>query len=103
MEDGGADTLLTFFGGESIYFPLMEDDEIAAVLRTIGQPLIVEATLPATKLTTTFAEIPWGRIWLSTYHVSVNNEARPHDVDAYVMEPVPRNNIVSINNAAGWR
>jgi len=102
LEDDGAGRLLTFFGGESIYMPLTEDDDVAAVLRTIGQPLIIEARLPGTKLHT-FRETPWGRIWLSTYHVSVNKEAKQDDVDAYVLEPVPPDNIVSINNAAGWR
>ena len=102
LEDGDADRLLTFFGGESIYMPLTEDDEVAAVLRAIGQPLIVKAKLPGTKLHT-FSEIPWGRVWLSTYHVSVNKEAQQHDVDAYVLEPVPRDQIVSIDVVRSWR
>lgn len=96
LKGRGADRLLAYFGGESIYMPLTQNNEIAAVLKTIGQPLIVEVELQADKLHT-FSNIPWGTIWLSSYHVSVNQKAQQHDVDAYVMEPVMPANIVSIS------
>lgn len=87
LANGGADRLLTYFGGEVVYMPLTSDQEVAAVLRTIGQPLIVECALRVGQLHT-FSEIPRGRTWLSTYHVTINQGALRCDVDAYTREPV---------------
>jgi len=98
LRDGGADRLLTYFGGESIYMPLTQDGGIAAVLQTIGEPLIVESELDAGRLHT-FSEIPWGKIWLSSYHVAVNREAQQHDVDAYLIESVPADQIITVRVA----
>ena len=102
LDNGGADRLLTYFGGEQVYMPLTNDEEIAAVLQTIGEPLIVESELATRKLHT-FSEVPWGTIWLSSYHVSVNKEAIQHDVDAYLLESVLPSCIVGIRPAAPRR
>jgi hypothetical protein len=98
LDDGGADDLLTYFGGEVINMPLTQDEEVAAVLQTLGQPLIVECALSAEALHAC-SEIPWGRTWLSTYHVSINQDAYGWDVDAYSIEPVPPGQIVSVRVA----
>jgi len=98
LDNGGADRLLTYFGGEVVYMPLTEDKEIAAILQTIGQPLIVECVLAAERLRT-FSVIPWGTIWLSSYHVTVNRDALQNDMDAYSEEPVSVSQIVSIRVA----
>jgi hypothetical protein len=98
LDNGGAEYLITYFGGEVVNMPLTSDKEIAAVLRTLGQPLIVESTLPAEKLHT-FSEIPWGRTWLSSHHVTINQEASRCDVDAYAIEPVSAGQIMSVRIA----
>lgn len=99
LGDGGADRLLTYFGGEVIYMPLTRHRDIAAVLRRIGRPLIVECALDPRKLQT-FCEIPWGKIWLSTYHAELNGKARRVDMDAYSEEPISVEQIISINVAS---
>jgi hypothetical protein len=78
--------------------PLARDEEIAAIFQTIGQPLIVECALAVERLHA-FPEIPWGRTWLSTYHVSINQNALQYDVDVYSTESVPPNQVVSIRVA----
>lgn len=98
LNNGGADRLLRFFGGEQIYMPLTQDDEIAAVLQTVGEPLIVECALP-TEILYTFSEIPWGKTWLSTYHLSIRQEALQFDQDASTRKPVPTSQIVTIRAA----
>jgi hypothetical protein len=98
LDNGGADFLFTYFGGEAINMALTDDVEIAAVLRTLGQPLIVESAL-RTKELHTFSEIPWGKTWLSSHHVSINNEASRYDVDAYAIEPILTDHIVCIRVA----
>jgi hypothetical protein len=102
LETGGARPLLTFFGGESIYKPLMQDAEIATVLRNIGEPLIIECELPARELVT-FTQTPWGKTWLSSYHISVNTQARQYDVDAYIERSVLPANLVAIAPLANYQ
>ena len=88
LHNGGAQRLLDYFGGEQIYMPLTDDRELAAILRGIGEPLIIEAHLDANSITA-FCGIPWGSVWLSTYHHSVNPRACQRDVDAYVRDAIP--------------
>jgi len=98
LVNGGADRLLTYFGGEAVYMPLTRDSEIASILRTIGEPLVVECALAPEKLHT-FSELPWGTIWLSTYHATIKPDSVQWDVDAYLTERVPLNQITSIHIA----
>jgi hypothetical protein len=97
LENGGADDLLTYYGGEIINMPLTQDEEIATVLRTIGEPLIVECALETQSLYPFCrSEIPWGEIWLSSYQVTINPDAQQFDIDAYQEQPVPPSHVVSI-------
>lgn len=97
LGNGGADDLLTYYGGEIINMPLTQDEEIAAVLRTIGEPLIVECALETQRLHPfSFCQIPWGKIWLSSYQVAIHPNAQQFDIDAYQEQPVPPSQIVSI-------
>jgi hypothetical protein len=93
LKDGGADRLLSYFGGEQIYMPLASDKQIGAILKTLGEPLIVRCNLNPHNLKT-FSEYPWGKIWLSTYHLSQNPNAYQFDVDAYQTTPVSSTDIV---------
>lgn len=82
LEDNGAENLLKYYGGEVVYFPLCDDPELKGILETIGQPMIVECVLNPAELTT-FYEYPWGKIWLSSYHVTLNPKACRCDQDGY--------------------
>lgn len=95
LKNGGAEDLLVYYGGESIYMPLIQNVEIASVLRSIGQALTVECNLDAKKLKT-FCEIPWGKIWLSYFHLTPNPDAIRFDQDAFQEQPVLASQIVSI-------
>jgi hypothetical protein len=83
LVDGGADRLLTYFGGEVVYMPLTEDKAIAAVLEEIGEPLVVRCILAPERLVTFWPDIPWGTTWLSTYHRARNRNALRLDLDIY--------------------
>jgi hypothetical protein len=96
LGDGGATDLLKYYGGEVVNMPLCDDHDIAEVLKTIGQSMVVECALNAAELTT-FSEIPWGSVWLSSYHVVRNSEAHQHDVDAFQQGSIGPDQIVSIS------
>lgn len=98
LGNGGANDLLNYYGGEIINMPLTQDEDIATVLRTIGEPLIVECALETQRLHPFgLSDIPWGKIWLSSYHVAVNPNAQQFDVDACQEQPVPPSQVVSIS------
>ncbi|GAB5520194.1 MAG: hypothetical protein RhofKO_24450 [Rhodothermales bacterium] len=96
MQEGGAESLLGYYGGESIYMPFKMDSEIAAILQNIGEPMIVECALNSSKLNT-FTDLAYGRVWLSAYHTSVNPHAHPFDVDVYCSYPILPHNILAIH------
>lgn len=94
---GGVKCLLTCFGGENVYMPLVDDPEIGSVLRSIGRPLIIRCRLSTDKLRT-YSSTPWGRVWLSTYHRSVLAEANRFDVDAYSETCIPVDDVLSVED-----
>jgi hypothetical protein len=80
LEGTGAEYLLEYYGGEVVNFPLCDDPELKEILKTIGQPMIVECVLNPAELAT-YYEYPWGKIWLSSYHVTLNPNACRCDQD----------------------
>lgn len=95
ISNGSAESLLSYFGGEVIYMPFLEDPEIMGILRGIGEAMVIECSLSASSLYT-LCEKPWGRTWLSSYHCSVNPEAFQWDVDFYTEERVSPSAILNI-------
>jgi hypothetical protein len=78
-------------------------EPIAAILNTIGEPLVVSCRLDVSRACT-FTDVPWGKAWLSAYHLTLNPEAHPVDWDVYVTDSVPAERIVTVRRAtgAGW-
>lgn len=98
LSNGGAHPLLTYFGGEVVNMPLTNDEEIAAILQTIGESLVIECELEPEKLRAS-CENPWGSTWLSSYHVAVNPRAHRHAAEAHLLEPLLPSNLVGIRIA----
>jgi len=95
LNNRGAELLLSHFGGEVIYFHLMGDAEIKAILMSIGEPMIVKCSLE-TKSLKTFPLFPWGKVWLSTYQRSINHRANFNDPDVYTGSSIKPENIIGI-------
>jgi hypothetical protein len=97
LNNGNAENLLKYYGGEVVYFPLIQDHEIEEILTTLGDPLLVECLLKPIYIETSH-DIPWGKIWLSSYHISLNPDADQFDIDAYQKVAVRPDQIKSIEN-----
>ena len=95
LHDDGVEPFLYHYGGEVIFMPFKSDSEIAEILHSIGTPMVVKCALDTRSLTT-FHDKPWGKVWLSTYHYSVNPNAYRFDVDAYTNESIPSLNILAV-------
>ena len=93
LSNRGASPLLKNFGGEQIYFYLSEN--LKEKIRNLGKPLVVYCSLDPNQVKT-FREYSWGKILLSSYHLSVNHEAHIQDTDAYQSIPVTSDEIIRI-------
>lgn len=80
--NGGAENLLSYYGGEQVYFPIFDIPEIGRKLKSIGIPLVLKCILEPSKLVT-FIENPWGKIITSSYHRGINPNAHIIDQDGY--------------------
>ncbi|WP_337171756.1 hypothetical protein [Gemmatimonas aurantiaca] len=104
LKNGGADRLLSHFGGEVVYMPLTSEYGVSRVLNSLGEPLVVKCDLDTSRART-FTEFPWGKTWLSAYHRTLNTNAHPMDWDCYLPETLTPNQILEIVPALelGWR
>jgi hypothetical protein len=103
LTEGGAQRLLSYFGGEAVYMPLCSDEEIAQILCQIGRPLVVECDLDTSKLIA-FGEYPWSQVLLSSYHRTINRNAHVFDLDCRMLESLPPDRVIRIHEATdlGW-
>lgn len=82
LEDSGAEPLLSNFGGEQVYMPLLDIESVSVKIGNIGQPLIIKCSLDPNNIRT-FCQYPWGNIAVSTFHSMINPNAYRYDQDGY--------------------
>lgn len=92
----GSARLLNNYGGEVVYKAFSRDCEIAKVLESIGEPMVIKCSLDTRELRAS----PWGEVWLSSYHRSVNPNACQTDFDVYTTRSVLPDQILSIEVTA---
>jgi hypothetical protein len=92
LNNGGADLLLKYYGGEQVYFCIVELPGVGEKLSSIGQPLIVKCALLPAEVRTSI-DYPWGSIALSAYHRRLNHGAYQTDQDGRQSVPVPPDRI----------
>jgi hypothetical protein len=95
LTNKGATASLSNYGGEVIYMPFSRDCEITKVLGSIGEPMVVKCSLDTARLKT-FSLMPWGKVWLSSYHRAVNSNAYQTDFDVYTTCSVSPAQIIEI-------
>lgn len=91
----GTERLFEYFGGEAIYMPLVQVTTVAAKLRAMGDPVIVEIAIAPNELHT-FSEHPFATNSLSLYHRRVNRNACIHAREGYLTRDVSPNEIVRV-------
>ena len=101
LTNGGAEPLLENFGGEMIYMPFDEHSSISSKIKQIGDPLIVYCSLKPSLINGSW-DYPSAVVWLSTYHRTINPEARLYDVDINTQVSVPPEDIIKIESVTSW-
>lgn len=89
----GSEYLLGMYGGEQIHMGIEFDTPIGVKLANIGEPLIIKCALDPHKVDT-FAENPWGKILVSSFHLSVEPEAYRIDQDGKVTHSILPEDVV---------
>lgn len=92
LGDRGSELFLKNYGGEQVYFYIVELPGVGEVLSTIGEPFVVKCALVPSEVRT-FIQNPWGSILASSYHRKVNPQAHQIDQDGSQFTPVPPNRI----------
>ena len=67
LKNGGADDLLSYYGGEQVYLPFIELPHIGEKLKNIGTPMILKCILNPSDIHT-YTQYPWGKLTVSSYH-----------------------------------
>ena len=91
--NSGSEYLLGMYGGEQIHMGVEFDTPIGRKLAGIGEPLLVKCALNPKKVRT-FIEYPWGKILVSSFHLSLEPEAYRIDQDGKVTESIPPEDLV---------
>lgn len=91
--NSGSEYLLGMYGGEQIHMGVELNTAIGRKLANIGEPLLVKCALNPQKVKT-FIENPWGKILVSSYHLSLEPEAYRIDQGGKVTESVPPEDLI---------
>lgn len=90
--NGGAESLLQYYGGEQVYMPLKGFPSIAKKIQNIGSPLLIKAILDPNQLSN-FYEGDIAKIAISSFHRHLRCDAIQCDRDAYQRESILPNQI----------
>jgi len=93
VKSSGTETLFRYFGGESIFKPLLQKNSIATKLEEIGQPVIVEVSLPGDSVN---ARYEMAITVLSHHHAKIRDDAYPYQSEACLRQAVPPEDIVKV-------
>ena len=93
VKTSGTETFFRFFGGESIFMPLIKYSSIASKLESIGRPVVVEVALPGNVLK---AEYEMSLAVLSRHHATIRPNAHPYESEARLRQAVPPEDILRV-------
>ncbi len=88
----GSEYLLGMYGGEQVHMGVELDTPIGKKLASIGEPLIVKCALNPQEVKCSI-DYPWGKILVSSFHLSISPEACRIDLDGRIREPVTPENL----------
>lgn len=93
VRSSGTDTFFRFFGGESIFMPLIRHSAIASKLEAIGRPVVVEVVLPGEVLN---ASYEMSLAVLSRHHIKIRPDARLYESEAHLRQAIQKEDISQV-------
>ncbi|GBC59758.1 hypothetical protein DENIS_0699 [Desulfonema ishimotonii] len=92
--DSGTKSFFKYFGGEAIYFTFKNDERVAPILESIGEPVVIETKIDATDLTV-FHEWAFGRTLVSHFAHSINSKFFIENLEGYISVNIEPNSIIA--------
>jgi hypothetical protein len=93
--DGGAENLLTYFGGEAVYMPFRDGASIADKLSQIGNSVVVEAAIVPSDLKT-FSTNALAKNSLHLFHWHLNPEVVLSGYEGFVSRAILAEEIIQV-------
>lgn len=93
----GALPFFDYFGGEAIYFPFREDQEIGTFLKKLGTPVVVEVRI-SSKESTVFKENAFARTLFSHYAHSLNPRFYVESIEGYLTKEIGPMDIIAVHS-----
>lgn len=97
--DSGTKQFFAYYGGESVYVPIVQHSAIKEKLRAIGNPVVVEVSIDPGKLCT-FLPVPFALNTLSRFHHRMNPDAHICSREGYLICPINPVEIVRVTPKA---
>lgn len=94
VKTSGTKTFFRFFGGESIFMPLMQHSLIVSKLEALGHPVVVEVALPGDVLN---ARHEMSFAILSRHHATIRPDAHLYESEASLRQAVPPKDIIRVS------
>jgi hypothetical protein len=94
--DPGAESFFKYFGGEAVYFSVMEDPELGPVFEQLGEPIVVEMRIASRDLQVT-QELAFARTLVSHFANSINPEFFIEGREGYLSKAVGQRDIVAVH------
>ena len=92
----GTTSFFKFFGGEAVYFAMMDDSELGPILQRLGEPVVVEARIASRDLTV-FQDFAFARSLVSHFAASVNPEFKIENREGFLSKGVKPIDVVAVH------
>lgn len=93
VKTSGTKTFFRYFGGESVFKPLLRHNEISEKLEKIGRAVVVEVAVPGHLLT---AHYDMSKCVLSNFHKSIRGDAYLYNSEASSKLEVPPAAVIKV-------
>ena len=104
VDDDGVEKLFRFVGGEAIYWWLWQDEEIAAVLEAVGEPVIVEAILYPSEMRPGVGQLGLGKSLISHFaEKRLGLDVALWETETYVCDSIPPKRIIAVHALEDFR
>jgi hypothetical protein len=98
--DHGTEEFFTYFGGEALRKWWDAAPIILPLLASVGQPVIIEASFPASGLNS-YCNL--AKTVLSQYHRTIRPDAYDHACEGFLRQPVPPQDVIAVTPMADFK
>jgi len=99
IDEGGTWRFFKYFGGEAVYWPVIENDaECEEFLESLGEPVVVEVVVPA-KDFVVFPDFAFSRALISQWATQFNQNFQVDMLEGHLKRDVHPQEIVGVHRA----